>query len=249
MNNKISIITPSYNSEEFLEECIVSVISQTYVDWEMIIVDDNSIDNSRNIIKKFAKLDQRIKYLFLEKNQGAASCRNIAFNIAEGEFIAFLDADDMWFPRKLEKQHAFMIENDIEFSYTSYQRISQDGKQLLNIVNPPSVMKYSTYLRNTIIGCLTVMINRGRTGSFKMPDIKTSHDMVLWLNMMKRGYIAYGLIENLAYYRIVSTSNTSKKWKAAKEVWDVYRKIEKLSLLYSVICFVSYVYNAIKKRM
>ena len=123
MNNKISIITPSYNSEEFLEECIVSVISQTYVDWEMIIVDDNSIDNSRNIIKKFAKLDQRIKYLFLEKNQGAASCRNIAFNIAEGEFIAFLDADDMWFPRKLEKQHAFMIENDIEFSYTSYQRI------------------------------------------------------------------------------------------------------------------------------
>ena len=249
MNNKVSIITPSYNSEAFLEDCITSVLSQTYLDWEMIIVDDNSIDNSRNIIKKFAKLDKRIKYFFLEENQGAAKSRNIAFNIADGEFIAFLDADDMWFSTKLEKQIAFMRAKDIAFSYTSYQRISQDGKQLLNIVNPPSVMNYSTYLRNTIIGCLTVMINRSKTGSFQMPDMKTSHDMVLWLNMMKKGFIAYGLIENLAYYRVVSTSNTSKKWKAAKEVWDVYRKVEKLNLMYSAKCFVSYVYNAIKKRI
>lgn len=249
MNNKISIITPSYNSEKFLEDCILSVLSQTYLDWEMIIVDDNSSDNSRDIIKRFVKSDNRIKHVFLETHHGAARSRNIAFNIAEGDFIAFLDADDMWMPTKIEKQLSFMKEKNIAFSYTSYQRVSEDGKRLLNIIQPPSSITYSAYLRNTIIGCLTVMIDRSKTGHFQMPDMRTSHDMVLWLNMMKKGFTAYGLDENLAYYRIVSTSNTSKKWKAAKEVWDVYRKVEKLNLIYSAICFVGYVFNALKKRM
>ena len=110
-------------------------------------------------------------------------------------------------------------------------------------------MTYHDYLKNTIIGCLTVIVDREKTGDFEMPDIRSSHDMALWLLIMKRGFFAYGLNENLAYYRIVSTSNTSKKWKSAKEVWDVYRKVEKLNIVYSAICFVGYVYNAIKKRM
>ena len=110
-------------------------------------------------------------------------------------------------------------------------------------------MTYHSYLKNTIIGCLTVIIDKEKTGDFQMPNIRSSHDMALWLLIMKRGFSAYGLDENLAYYRIVSNSNTSKKWKAAKEVWDVYRKVEKLNIIFSIYNFIGYAYNAIKKRM
>ena len=118
-----------------------------------------------------------------------------------------------------------------------------------SIIVAPKEIDYHSYLKNTIIGCLTVIIDREKTGDFYMPNIRSSHDMALWLLIMKRGFTAYGLNDNLSYYRIVSNSNTSKKWKAAKEVWGVYRRVEKLNLLYSTICFICYIYNAIKKRM
>ena len=248
-NNLVSIITPSYNSSKFIEECINSVTSQTYKDWEMIIVDDCSTDDSIKVISKYAKKNNRIKIILLEENVGAAKARNIAIKESKGKYIAFLDSDDLWKKNKLEKQLKFMSENDIAFSFTSYQSISENGVEKYSKIVAPKEIDYHSYLKNTIIGCLTVIIDREKTGDFYMPDIRSSHDMALWLLIMKRGFTAYGLNENLAYYRIVSTSNTSKKWKAAKEVWGVYRTIEKLNLLYSTICFVSYVYNAIKKRI
>ena len=249
MNNLVSIITPSYNSAKFIEECVNSVFSQTYQDWEMIIVDDLSKDNSRDIIISLADKDKRIKKIFLENNVGAAEARNLAIRQAKGKYIAFLDSDDLWDSHKLEKQIIFMKEKDIAFSYTTYQFISQDGSELLNIIKAPKKMTYHSYLRNTIIGCLTVIIDREKIGDFKMPDLRSSHDMALWLLFMKKGFFAYGLDENLARYRIVLSSNTSNKMKSAKEVWDVYRKVEELNIVYSVICFVSYVFHAIKKRL
>lgn len=249
MNRLVSIITPSYNSSKFIEECINSVISQTYLEWEMIIVDDCSIDNSRDLITKFAKENDRIKPIFLEENVGAAEARNIAIKKSQGKYIAFLDSDDLWKNNKLEKQLSFMNERNIAFSFTSYQSISENGMDKYSVIKVPYQIDYHSYLKNTIIGCLTVVIDRDKTGNFEMPNIRSSHDMALWLLIMKRGFSAYGLNENLAYYRIVSTSNTSKKWKAAKEVWDVYRKVEQLNIVYSAICFVGYVYNAIKKRV
>ena len=248
-NNLVSIITPSYNSSKFIEECINSVTSQTYKDWEMIIVDDCSTDDSIQVITKYAKKNNRIKVILLKENVGAAEARNIAIKESKGKYIAFLDSDDLWKKKKLEKQLKFMSKNDVAFSFTSYQPISENGVEKYSKIVVPKEIDYHSYLKNTIIGCLTVIIDREKTGDFYMPNIRSSHDMALWLLIMKRGFTAYGLNENLAYYRIVSTSNTSKKWKAAKEVWGVYRKVEKLNLLYSTICFVSYVYNAIKKRM
>ena len=227
MNNLVSIITPSYNSSKFIEECINSVITQSYIDWEMIIVDDYSTDNSRDLILKFAKEDNRIKTIFLDENVGAAAARNIAIKQSKGKYIAFLDSDDIWKSEKIEKQLSFMNDRNIAFSFTSYQPMSEDGKEYFNIIKVPEKMTYASYLRNTIIGCLTVIIDKEKTGKFQMPNIRSSHDMALWLLIMKRGFSAYGLDENLAYYRIVSNSNTSKKWKAAKEVWDVYRKVNK----------------------
>jgi len=249
MSNLVSIITPSYNSSKFIVECVNSVISQTFQNWEMIIVDDCSNDNSRDIISELTAKDERLKSIFLEENVGAAEARNVAIKQARGKYIAFLDSDDIWVANKLEKQIAFMNDNDIAFSFTSYQPISEDGKTKYSVIKAPDKMSYHSYLKNTIIGCLTVIIDKEKTGDFQMPNIRSSHDMALWLLIMKRGFSAYGLDKNLAYYRIVSTSNTSKKWKAAKEVWDVYRKVENLNIIYSTYCFIGYIFNAIKKRM
>jgi len=247
MNNLVSIITPSYNSSRFIEECIDSVLSQTYDNWELLIVDDCSSDNSCEMIRKYN--DNRISLIELEKNIGAAEARNIALRKAKGKHIAFLDSDDLWESQKLEKQISFMETEDIAFSFSTYQPISEDGSRLHSIINAPKIVTYSSYLKNTIIGCLTVVINREKTGDFEMPNIRSSHDMALWLLIMKRGFDAYGFDENLARYRIVSASNTASKWHAAKDVWKVYREIEKLSFFYSSWCFLNYAFNALIKRM
>ena len=247
MNNLVSIITPSYNTSKFIEECICSVLDQSYTNWELIIVDDCSADNSPQIIKKYN--DKRIQLIELDSNVGAAEARNIALRRAKGKYIAFLDSDDLWESQKLEKQISFMETEDIAFSFSAYQPISEDGLKLYSIIHAPKSVTYSSYLKNTIIGCLTVVIDREKTGDFEMPNIRSSHDMALWLLIMRRGFTAYGLDENLARYRIVSTSNTASKWRAAKDVWKVYREIEKLSFFYSSWCFLNYAFNALEKRI
>ena len=249
MNSIVSIITPSYNSEKFIKTCVESVIAQTYINWEMIIVDDASQDASKEKIILLSHNEPRIKTIFLDKNIGAAQARNIAIRQAKGQYIAFLDSDDLWESQKLEKQVSFMSKHKIGFSFTTYQLISEDGLHDLNIIKAPSKVTYPSYLKNTIIGCLTVVIDREKIGDFEMPDIRSSHDMALWLQIMRGGVAAYGLDENLAKYRVVSSSNTGDKIKAAKDVWKVYRELEKLSFLYSFWCFVNYVFFAIKKRI
>lgn len=244
----VSIIMPSYNASRFITESIKSVIVQTYQNWELLIADDCSKDSSVEVIKKIIDKDQRIKLFPLLKNVGAAA-RNVAIEHANGQYIAFLDSDDVWEPEKLERQLAFMKENKYAFTYSEYYVMEEDGKKTGSFIRIPSSLSYRQYLRNTIIGCLTVVIDRNIVGDFRMPLIKSSHDMALWLLIMKRGYKAYGIKEVLAGYRLVSTSNTAKKWKAAKDVWRVYRKIEHLSVLFSAFCFCGYVFNAIIKRM
>ena len=249
MQPLVSIITPSYNSSRFISESISSVIKQTYSNWELLIVDDKSTDNSKEIILSFSCNEQRIKPFFLDKNIGPAQARNFGIRRSKGRYIAFLDSDDIWLSNKLKDQLLFMQNNDIAFSYTSYQRISEDGLTKYNTIKAPKFMSYSSYLKNTIIGCLTVIIDKDKTGSFLMPDISSSHDMALWLLIMKRGFNAYGLDENLASYRITSNSNTSNKIKSIKDVWRVYRNIEQLNLFYSLWCFLNYLFHAIKKRV
>jgi len=247
MYELVSIITPSYNSSRFIEECVDSALSQTYDNWELIIVDDCSADNSPQIIKKYN--DKRIQLIELDGNVGAAEARNVAIRKAKGKYIAFLDSDDLWESQKLEKQISFMETEDIAFSFSTYQPISEDGSKLHSIIHAPKIVTYYSYLKNTIIGCLTVVIDREKAGDFEMPNIRSSHDMALWLLIMRRGFDAYGLDENLARYRIVSTSNTASKWHAAKDVWKVYREIEKLSFFYSSWCFLNYAFNALIKRI
>ena len=234
----VSIITPSYNSSAFVAVTINSVIKQTYTNWEMLIVDDCSTDNSVEIIRNYISIDARIILIANDKNVGPAEARNIALRRAKGDYIAFLDSDEL----------EFMQQKEIAFSYTAYERITEDGKYV-NIIKVPKRISYYRFLRNTIIGTLTVMIDKTKTGYFEMPDLRSSHDMALWCNFMKQGFKAYGINEVLASYRIVSNSNTAKKWKAAKDVWNVYRSTEHLNLFFASINFIGYVFNAIKKRM
>lgn len=248
-NRLVSIITPSYKSEKFISQTIESVLLQTYKNWEMIIVDDASPDKSNDIIEGYIKKDSRIKLIRLKQNRGPAIARNYAIKEAQGRYIAFLDSDDIWIPEKLEKQLIFMQKNNYAFTFTSYIPTSEDAKEEYSAISVPLEIDYSGYCKNTIIGCLTVMIDKEKTADFRMPNIKSSHDMALWLLIMKKGFKAYGLNEVLAKYRLVSTSNTAKKYKSAMDVWKVYRQIERLSLLKSSWYFINYIFNAIKKRI
>lgn len=245
----VSIIMPSYNADRFIAESIESIQHQTYQQWELLVVDDCSKDSSVDIVQNYANEDRRISIYTLEKNTGAATARNIALEYAKGQYIAFLDSDDIWKIDKLEKQISFMRQNHYAFTFSDYYVMAEEGRKTGNVIHAPSSLSYHQYLRNTIIGCLTVVIDRKLTGDFRMPLIKSSHDMALWLLIMKRGFKAYGLKQVLAGYRLVSTSNTAKKWGAAKDVWRVYRKIEKLSLFYAAFCFSGYVFNAVWKRI
>ncbi len=242
-----SIIMPAYNNARFIGDSIRSVLAQTYINWELLIVDDCSKDNTAEIVESFH--DPRIHYQRNAHNMGAAETRNQALKIAKGRYIAFLDSDDLWEPEKLEKQITFMEKNGYAFTFSDYQIMKENGTQTGNILHMPASLNYHQYLRNTAIGCLTVVIDRSKTGEFLMPNIKSSHDMALWLVIMKRGFQAYAISECLASYRLVSTSNTAKKYKAARDVWRVYRNIEHLSICYSAFCFCGYALHAVLKRL
>ncbi|RKL68298.1 glycosyl transferase [Salipaludibacillus neizhouensis] len=236
----ISVITPSYNASKYLEATIKSVLAQKYSNWEMIIVDDCSSDNSVDIIKKYANEDERIRYVVLSTNSGAAVARNTAINESKGNYIAFLDSDDQWFPEKLHEQLMFMQKNNLAFSYTSYINIDEKGEKEGSIVEVPSEVNYKQLLKQNVIGCLTVMLNKDMIGQVEMVNIRTRQDYVLWLDLCKRGFRAVGIQKPLSKYRIVENSVSSNKLNMAKQNWKVYRDIEKLGLVKSVYYFIQY---------
>jgi teichuronic acid biosynthesis glycosyltransferase TuaG len=243
----VSVITPVYNAEKFIEKTIKSVQGQTYTNWEMLLVDDVSSDRSVEIISKYVSLDSRIKLIQLEENSGAAIARNTAIENSIGKYIAFLDSDDLWHPEKLAKQIRFMQSDNKAFSFTAYELMNEDGVKTGKEVHVPSSIDYDGLLKNTIIGCLTVMLDKEQTGPIEMVNIRTRQDFVLWLDLLKRGHLAYGLDEVLAYYRKVEGSISSNKIKTARRNWHVYREIEKLPLPKAIYSFVGYAVNALKK--
>lgn len=246
---KVSIITPMYNCEKFIGETIKSVINQSYKNWEMILIDDCSSDKTVEIAESFLKKDNRIKIIKLEENSGAAVARNKGISESTGRFKAFLDGDDLWESNKLERQINFMIENNVGFSFTSYKVIDEKGKDLKKDVIVPKCIDYDGLLKNTIIGCLTVVIDTEIIGHIEMPLIRTRQDFATWLSILKKGHVAYGINETLSRYRIVPNSISSNKLKAAKRNWYVYRQIEGLSILKSSFVLFNYALNAIYKRI
>ena len=222
LDNTVSIITPLYNAELYIGEAISSVQSQTYANWEMIIIDDCSKDNSYHMANEYAKKDSRILLYKNDINLGGAGSRNRAIGKAKGKFIAFLDADDKWHPEKLKKQIDFMLENNIDFCFCNYDTIDEQGKHIKNVIAPSKVSLRDMY-SNNYIGCLTAVYDTSRYGKFFMPDFRKRQDYALWLTMLKRINFAYLLNESLASYRIRKNTLSSNKLDALLYYWKILR--------------------------
>lgn len=244
----VSIIMPSFNSEQYIEQAISSILKQTYKNWELFVIDDCSKDNTGSIVEEFSINDCRIKIIVLENNQGAAVARNIGLKNASGKYIAFLDSDDRWFPKKLEKQLEFMENRKIAFSFTSYEFIRESVNDKRKVVHVKEKMTYKDVLKDTRIGTLTVMINRDMTGEFKMPLVRRGQDLLTWISILRRGFDAYGIDESLSEYRVVSGSLSNDKVTALKRTWDNYRNHLDLNFFQASYFFLFYVFNALKKH-
>jgi len=250
MNNTkelVSIITANYNAQKFIADTIESVLAQTYQNWEMIIVDDCSNDDSISIIKEYMKLDERIKLIELKQNSGAAVARNRAIEVANGRFIAFLDSDDLWKSDKLEKQINFMLENQYDFTYTYYNLIDENNVKYGTVFEAPQYVSYNDLLKTCSIGCLTAIYDTHSLGKVYMPIISKRQDYALWLKILKTIDKAYCLEESLAIYRTRSNSISSNKFKASQYQWKIYREIEKLDIVKSCYYFMHYAFNGFKK--
>ena len=245
----VSVIVPVFNAEKYLPETIKSVQNQTYDNWELILVNDKSKDESEKIAKPFLK-DKRIHWINLPQNSGAAAARNKGINLANGRFIAFLDADDLWVKTKLEKQVNFMLDHNCAFSFTGYEFADASGKPNGKKVTVPVTITYKQALKNTTISTPAVMLNMDRLSKsdIKMPNVP-SEDTATWWKILKKIHCAYGVPEILFYYRRHNGTSSSNKLTAIKRIWNLYRNVEKLNVIYSSYNFCFYAINAVRRRI
>lgn len=235
----VSVITPTYNCGRFIAETIEAIQAQTYENWEMCIVDDCSTDDTKAVVEGYMANDSRIKYYCLPENSGAAVARTKAMELAQGEFMAFCDSDDLWLPEKLEKQLAFMEKTGFAFTCTAYEQIDEDGNSLNRVIKTIDKTDYNRLLLDCPVGNSTVMYNVGVMGKFQVPNIRKRNDDALWLTMLKKEKYIRGMPDMLMRYRIRTNSISSNKLKVIKYHWILYRDIEHLSVLRSVfhICW------------
>ncbi|MCI8923335.1 MAG: glycosyltransferase family 2 protein [Lachnospiraceae bacterium] len=247
----ISIIVPVYNAGAYIRETISMVAAQTYGNWELLLVDDGSEDDSREKIRESMESgDARIRLIEKQQNEGAARARNTGIEASKGRYVAFLDADDLWMPDKLEKELAFMKEKQAAFVFTAYEFGDEDAKRTGKVVNVPPSLTYFKALSRTVIFTTTVMLDTERTGRelIRMPEVK-SEDTATWWKILKNGFTAYGLNEVLAVYRRPARSLSSNKLEAIRRIWNLYRKQEKLSLWYSVYNLFFWAVRATMRRL
>jgi teichuronic acid biosynthesis glycosyltransferase TuaG len=242
----ISIIMPSYMSSKYIGAAIESVLVQDYGNWELIIVDDGSLDDTAAVAKKYVSLDSRIS-LLTQVNSGPAIARKFALSASRGRYIAFLDSDDIWLPGKLKLQLAFMRENNYSFSYTSYRRVNGDCSKVGHLIKAPKNLGYLDLLCNTAIATSTVIIDRKNIRDISIRNVYYD-DFALWLNLLRpEDFFAWGLDMDLMRYRVVVGSVSRNKLKSILKVWSIYRDTEKISFIMSLWCLLNYVYNALLK--
>lgn len=244
----VSVVTPLYNAQLYIEKAIQSVLAQTYSNWEMIIIDDCSTDASGEIAQKYAGQDHRIRYFRNDENKGIAYTRNRALELAQGRYLAFLDSDDLWRADKLEKQLARMKETGSPFCYGSCAVIDAEGHNMHcdRIVHP--MIDYDTLLMGNEIPCLTVLLDREVIKDLVMPEIP-HEDYATWLLILRDYHVkACAVTDIVADYRVLRASTSANKLRAAGWTWNIYRKKVGLSFGRSLYCWLHYVYNAFRKR-
>lgn len=240
----VSVIMPTYNCAKYIIQSVHSVVAQTFTNWELIIVDDCSTDGTEEILKPILKSHLNIHYYQLPNNSGPAIARTEAINRANGKYIAFLDSDDIWLPKKLEKQIAFMENTGAFFSCTAYEIMNERGKRLQIECIPPEKTDYKSciYLSNPI-GNLTVVYNQEVLGNFSVPPIRKRNDFALWLQILKKEKYCYGMKETLAVYRKGRKESVSnKRLQSARYHWQLYREIEKMNIWNSVVAMICWAF-------
>ena len=243
----VSVVMPAHMAELFLAESIRSVLLQTLPNWELIVIDDASTDRTFAIASEFTKSDSRIRVIRLDKNAGVADARNVGIAAARGQYLAFLDSDDLWLPQKLEVQIDYMERTGAGFCFSSYRRLSLDGS-VGHRLRVPALVSYKQLLKGNVIGCLTVVIDRRQIPVVKME--KVGHeDYVAWLSVLRDGHIAHGIQSDLARYRLSLSSVSGNKKRSARWTWKIYRKIEKLPLHVAIWCFANYSLRAVLNRI
>lgn len=244
----VSIITPTYNSERFISKTVDSIISQTYDDWELLITDDCSTDNTWSLLSAYAEKDDRIKIFQLERNSGPGVARNNSIQHAKGRFIAFCDSDDLWIPNKVEKQVKFLLENDLIFTYSAYQKINEAGIKG-GTINIPTSITYNSLLKTCPIGCLTAIYDAQKIGKIYMPEIRKRQDYGLWLKIFKQIGSARGMNEVLGFYRERKNSVSSNKIKAAYYHYRILREVAKVPTIKAWYYFFYYAIAGVIKYM
>jgi glycosyltransferase involved in cell wall biosynthesis len=253
MNNTnkplVSIITPTFNAARYLTEVYLSINAQTFRDFEWIIIDDGSTDNTRELIKEYAERHEFIKTVYMKVNSGPIEARNIGIRAAQGRYIAFLDADDVWLPEKLEKQVSFMINEDAGFSFHDYRHMSTDGTYVGSIVAGPEVVDFTRHHTHRDIGCLTVMVDRYKCGfeGFSHTEYN-GEDFLAWAVLLRKGVVAKRVPYDLARYRLVPNSRSAKKLRKAQNVFAIYRKNEEIRFLKAAFWWTYFVINAFIKH-
>ena len=252
MDQLVSIVTPIFNNEKVIEETIQSVLNQTYTNWELILVNDASSDNSSNLVKKFVEQDKRIKYYEFSDNKGAAEARNHGSKMAKGDYIAFLDADDLWHKTKLEIQIKVLNEKNIDVCFGSYEMIDSKSNSLNIKVHTLPVLIYDKLLKANYIGNLTGIYNCKNLGKIYTKDLKKRQDWLLWIEALKRSRKpAHGISETIAYYRKSDNSLSSNKMKLIKHNFNVYRKGVRFNFIKSCFYLLLFFYEHffIKSRL
>lgn len=239
----VSIITPSYNSEKYILETIRSVQQQTYTNWEHIIVDDASTDFTADRVSELSINDARITFIRLDKNSGSAIARNTGIQVAKGDYLTFIDSDDIWFPDFIETSIRTIKQTNVPFVYSSYRRANENLEFVYSDFIVPPKVTYVDILKSNSISCLTAFIEIKSLGKKEMPVIRKRQDMGLWLKYLKEIDFAHGILEPKAIYRIRSNSLSRNKIALIKSQWQFYRGIEKLNIISSTYYMVCWMFN------
>ncbi len=244
----VSIVTPAWKAAGYIGETVASVRAQTLGDWEHLVIDDCSPDDTGAVVAALAAQDSRLKLLRTPANGGPARTRNVGLAAARGRYVCFLDADDLWLPEKLAAQIQYLEARGAAVCYTAYRRKSFDLTEQSRLIRVPAQMTYGRLLHNTAIVTSSAMIDTQRTGPLRMTEAARD-DYLLWLGLLKAGHKAVGLNRDLVQYRRVPGSVSSKQLHASGIVWQIYRQHEKLSLPFALWCFLNYASRAVWKRL
>mgnify|MGYP000848304282 FL=1 len=242
MEALVSIITPTYNSEKYIAQTIQSVQNQTHSNWEMIIVDDASSDQTEAIVIEFAKADHRIKFYKLHNNAGAGVARNQALSMAAGRYIAFLDSDDLWKPEKLQKQIDFLTTQNASFTFSFYECIDEAGNPLHKRIEAPLKLRYWQLFFCNFVGNLTGIYDTQIFGKIPISYLRKRQDWMVWLTILRKIKVAQPVPESLAFYRVRNDSISSSKLKLLQHNYNVYRIFYGFNTFVSLSCMVGFLF-------